>query len=242
MTDTTNDNIDDTTDPLDGADGAGVDPQDDAAAQDANNGDNDNGAQDDAGDDKPDPKVAAELRKLKRENQRLRRERNDARKATEKDAGNEDNSDDAEALRAELETARRDAADLRLQTAVERAASALKFHDPEDALALLDRTDIDVDPDTGKVDAESVKDALAELAERKPHLVNKGGATTGSGMGGGKQTGTPVGESVADRRARLGLGRRTEPIRFDRGGVVMPGSSDNRGLVQRAAAKSRKSE
>lgn len=56
----------------------------------------------------------------------------------------------------------------RLGRAVERAASKLGFHDPDDALALLNRKAVEFDED-GK--PKNVEALLKTLAESKPHLV-----------------------------------------------------------------------
>lgn len=58
------------------------------------------------------------------------------------------------------------------------------FHDPEDAVALADRSQITVD-DNGKV--TGAKEALEALAKAKPHLLGKGGG--GGSIGGGSNPG-----------------------------------------------------
>lgn len=58
---------------------------------------------------------------------------------------------------------------LRLQTAF-LTANTVEWHDPEDALAMVDLSGVDVDDD-GTVDRRALRAALRDLARRKPHLV-----------------------------------------------------------------------
>lgn len=60
-------------------------------------------------------------------------------------------------------------ANKRIVKAEIRAAATATFEDPADALAFLDLDKIEVSDD-GEVDVDAVKDALADLLERKPHL------------------------------------------------------------------------
>lgn len=61
--------------------------------------------------------------------------------------------------------------ELRLQVAF-LSANQIKWHDPEDALAMADLSGVDVD-DSGTVDTKALRAALKDLAKRKPHLVDK---------------------------------------------------------------------
>lgn len=63
-----------------------------------------------------------------------------------------------------------------LDQIIEREARALKFKDVDDALSLVDRSEIEVDQDDDDpaditIDAKSVKRAVKALAERKKHLI-----------------------------------------------------------------------
>lgn len=97
--------------------------------------------------------------------------------------------EEAERKRAEAEMSEMDKANKRLAEAqaradelenrmrgmmvrhvVERTATALRFHDPQDAFALADLTNVQVDED-GNVDAKGIESALKALAKAKPHLV-----------------------------------------------------------------------
>lgn len=94
-------------------------------------------------------------------------------------------TDAAEAVaRAEGLEAR--VAELLLSQAVTSAATSANFHDPQDALSLLNRSEIVVDEE-GVPNAQSVAAAVARLATQKPHLVK----ATGPGSGDGGARGTP---------------------------------------------------
>lgn len=51
-------------------------------------------------------------------------------------------------------------------------SNVVDWEDPEDALRLVDLSDVDVDDD-GTVDRKALRAALRDLARRKPHLVKK---------------------------------------------------------------------
>lgn len=84
-----------------------------------------------------------------------------------------------------------------LDREIERAARTLKFADTDDALQLVDRSDIiseqDADDPTAiTVDRKSVEKVVKALADRKKHLLGAGtedGEPTGSQFG-GRKTGT----------------------------------------------------
>jgi hypothetical protein len=211
-------------DPTTGSqDGSGGSEQNTKQSQDDAGDSTGQGDGDDAGNGKSeDP----EVRKLKRENQRLRRERNAANEAAEEARRKELSEaerakEDAERAKAEAEQARKEAQALRVETAVTAAASKLKFHDPADALALLPEGAVTIGDD-GTV--EGVEDALKELAERKPHLVNRSGGDAGDVLNSGAGKGNPRTESDLDRARRLGLARggTGRRISFSGGGVVSP--------------------
>lgn len=58
---------------------------------------------------------------------------------------------------------------MRIQLAFLKS-NEVQWHDPEDALAFIDFTGIQIDDD-GNVDNKALKAALKDLAKRKPHLV-----------------------------------------------------------------------
>ena len=94
-----------------------------------------------------------------------------------KDVGERDNS--LTAAQQELRTER-------LSHAVELTALAMDFHDPDDALALLDTSAIEFD-DAGRPNRASIKKALEALAKAKPHLVAKADTRSRDGSPPGRQ-------------------------------------------------------
>ncbi len=60
------------------------------------------------------------------------------------------------------------AAELVLRLTVERTATKLGFHDPDDAYRLLDRRAVETDDEDEPTNVEKL---LADLAKQKPHLV-----------------------------------------------------------------------
>ncbi|AVR56909.1 scaffolding protein [Microbacterium phage Triscuit] len=133
-------------------------------------------------------KLDRENRKLKagkteeseQEQADLETERNRSREATQK----------AEKLAAGL--LQRD-----LNAAIEKAARAAGFLDPDDAIAGVDRTKIDFDQDDEDptdidIDEDTVKAAVKALATKKPHYLTRGtedGDATGSPFGGSRKKG-----------------------------------------------------
>jgi len=73
-----------------------------------------------------------------------------------------------------------------MEHAVAMEAAKLSFADPEDAFALLDVSDIDVDDKTGKPDREDVIFALKALAKSKSYLLKGKATMAGKGDGGAK--------------------------------------------------------
>ena len=63
--------------------------------------------------------------------------------------------------------------ELRLRHAIERAAGAMKFINPEEAYKLADLSAIEFDEE-GKLDAEAIDTALKALAKRSPYLLEQG--------------------------------------------------------------------
>jgi hypothetical protein len=78
------------------------------------------------------------------------------------------------------------------------AATKMKFADVDDAIALLDRDDIDVeqnddDPSDVQVDRDSIEEALKVLVKKKPHLLrveSEGGSDRSGGKFGGRRDGS----------------------------------------------------
>ena len=105
-------------------------------------------------------------------------------------------------LNAEKEQAMKRANETLIKSAVISQAAALNFNDPEDAFALVDKSQFEIDG--GKV--SGVKEALEELAKSKPYMIQTTRKPVGTVTNPGDNV-TGKGETDAQRRARLyGLG------------------------------------
>lgn len=125
-------------------------------------------------------------RKTKRDLARLKELES---KANEKDADKPDADKIREEVRAEAQ-----AEMLRERVMDKIEAKARKFVDSEDAAAILLRSnEIDEFIDDGKIDVDAITEALDELAEKKPHLVNdaQGGKRFGGSADGGPRKKEP---------------------------------------------------
>src|SRR5690606_17927203 len=82
-----------------------------------------------------------------------------------------------------------------VDTAIIKVGTALKFRDLDDALKLVDRSEIDVeqdedDPSDVEIDTKTVEAALKALAKAKPHLlIPDGDGDEGSGEKSGSKFG-----------------------------------------------------
>lgn len=93
-------------------------------------------------------------------------------------------------------------ANRRIIRAEVKAAAAGTFADADDAVALLDLEQFDIDDD-GEVDAKAIAKELDALLDRKPHLRAGGAKPQGSGDGGARTT-----TATADVTPGLGRLRR----------------------------------
>lgn len=92
----------------------------------------------------------------------------------------------------------------KLESTIKELAQAAKFADPEDAVALVDRSNITYQQDAENpqdvtIDKASVEKAVKDLATRKPHYLKAGtddGEPTGSSFGGGNQKKKPLEEEA----------------------------------------------
>lgn len=129
----------------------------------------------------------------------------------------------AEAATSKLEKVAAGFAKNAVDTALVRALSspkAPKFQDPDDVLRLIDRDDIDVDQDDDdpskvSVDSNDVRQALKELAKRKPHLLIKGEGEGegGEGDGGSGKGGSKTGKFGGGAGKDKGAARREELLK-----------------------------
>lgn len=175
-----------------------------------NSSDDDDDSEDDD-EEKPDvkglksalAKERAERRRLQKENKALKRSQ-PAKKAATKPGDNEEEDDsskpDEEAQRRNERLAGKLLTNA-VNTEIIKAAGS-RFTDIDDVLALINRNEIDAeqdddDPSEVIVDRESVKEAIKQLARKKPHLVaseKNNGTQTGSKFGGRKKSGNTMSE------------------------------------------------
>jgi len=117
-------------------------------------------------------KQREEIKKIKADHQRQIEANEKARKEAEMTEIQK-----AQAKTQELETKlaeyESEMQELRLRHAVERAAGAMKFINPDEAYKLADLSAIEFDEE-GKLDAEAIDTALKALAKRSPYLLEQG--------------------------------------------------------------------
>jgi len=163
---------------------------DDAAAdtgQDGSDADAEDGDEDEKPKERTYPK--AYVTRLKNEAKRAREELAELKAASDdKDKVKESKGAADKALTAQLRAQA-------MEHAVAMEAAKLSFADPEDAFALLDVSDIDVDDKTGKPEREDVIFALKALVKSKPYLL-KGKATAAGKGDGGAKGGAPKPQST----------------------------------------------
>ena len=101
-------------------------------------------------------------------------------------------------LNTEKEQAQKSAQEILLKSTVISQAAALNFNDPEDAFALVDKSQFEIE--NGKI--SGVKEALEELAKSKPYMLQTTRKPVGTVTNPGDNI-TGKGETDAQRRARL---------------------------------------
>lgn len=135
-------------------------------------------------------KNSRELKKLRRAQEEAgAKDKTEVEQATEK-------ATKAEEKAAKLATRLRKEA---VDNLITKHASKLKFRDIDDALALINRGDIEVDqdeddPDEIEVDEATVVAALTALKTKKPHLIAVDGEGNSTGHSGAGRTGGNKGE------------------------------------------------
>jgi hypothetical protein len=204
------DDDDEDTEDSDDEDENSEDEEDDSSDDD----DSDDDDEDD--DEKPDvkglksalTKERAERRRLAKENKALKKaqaSKPPAKKAAAKKGESEDEEDESSKPDEEAQRRNERLAGKLLNNAVDTAIikyAGTRFTDIDDVLALINRDEIDAeqdddDPSEVTVDRESVKEAIKQLAKKKPHLVAKeksNGSQTGSKFGGRKKSGSTMTE------------------------------------------------
>lgn len=200
--------------PGDGGDG-GTGDGDGGDDGDDDEDDDDSGSGDSS--DSSDKGIEA-LQKALAEERRQRRALEKKEKAREREANRKRSADDDALATAQRELEETSSKVSKLaagyfKNAVDRAiesqARELKFKDPTDALALVDREMIDADQDEDDpskvdIDKDSVKRAVKKLADAKKHLLQSGtedGGPTGSSFGNsGKNGKKPTDEEVLKQK------------------------------------------
>lgn len=217
----------------------GFDDDDTDDGDDDTDDDDDEGEEDDKKKDPPKSKgddVEGLKKALKAERQLRRQAQRELKEKARKDASDKSEEDNRknseEAIEAKVKVSR--LADRLAKEAVDNAivrlAAEMKFADLEDPLGLIKRADIDFDQDADdpseiSVDLDSVREALEDLAKRKPHLLKskesddddedddgddnrKGNRKTGStgSRGAGKHKSKKKSEADQDRDLMSGYG------------------------------------
>ena len=133
------------------------------------------------------------LQKEREARKQLEKEMKELRKFRE-EKENEDKTelqkaqDKADKLEKEHQQALEKLRDTQLDFAISAAARKSKFRDIDDALRLINRSEIEFDDD-GEFDTKAVEKAVKAVADAKPHLVLSDGesAPSGSKFGGKKK-------------------------------------------------------
>lgn len=186
-------------------DGAGSDDGGDAGS---GEGTDDGDKAGDSSDKEDNSGLKSALQKERSARKSLERELRKLQSA-EEDRANADKSEVERAKAAEQKQTERVQAlatrlrDTALENAITKAATAAKFRDPSDAMALISRSDITIDQDEDnpadiEIDEKSVARAVAALAAKKPHLVLADGDELPSG---GKFNGSRKDSKQTDEEA-----------------------------------------
>jgi len=102
--------------------------------------------------------------------------------------------------KAEIERVQNEARQVRIKSAVVAKAAQMNFVDPEDAYALMDKSEIEIDGN----EIAGVDEALDKLKESKPYMIKQAQKKTAAALAtnpGDNITGQ--GETDEQRRARL---------------------------------------
>lgn len=171
-------------------DGKGSGSGDNGGDAGAGNGNDNKGEGKDAGkgDDKPSYdelelqylRTQKALRKANKEAEARRLEVEELKSGKKKgeDKKADEGNDEAEKLKKQLSDATEKSRKRIIKAAVMIEAAKVGFHDPADAFALADLSEVEIDDETD--DVSGVEDALKELAKRKPHLIKAAEGNSGN--------------------------------------------------------------
>lgn len=165
--------------------------------------------EEDAGEDTSALKKA--LEKERKERKRLAKEAKELQKfrkqIEDKNKSEVDQAKDAAAeAAAEAEKWRNQFFETQVNFAIQSAAQKARFRDADDALRLIDRSEIEIDEEDGTFDEKAVEKAVKALAESKPHLVLPEGEElppSGSKFGGKKKSDKKATEEALKKKYKL---------------------------------------
>jgi hypothetical protein len=167
--------------------------------------------EDDAGDGEGETKPKQNTEGLKSALRKERKARRDAERELKRITREKATTDEQDTKDVAAAKARADAADAKseklatklkdsaVNEVIIKVATKMKFADLDDAIALIDRAELDVDqddddPSNVDVDEDSVSDALKALVKKKPHLIQVEGEGA-AGRSGAKMGGRRDGKS-----------------------------------------------
>lgn len=197
---------------LTGSDGADDDDDDDMQNRINPGGSTESGADDEGDDDdnddddseeaKQDKKLAREAARRRRENNRLKKELDELKAEQEAQALSRKSKleqaqhklNEAKALNDDLATTNQR---LLLEMAVLKD-SKRTWHDSSAVIALLDTSEVEIDPASGNI--EGIEEALAELAKDKPFLLRTAGSRVGNGSSGSNPQGSGTSRQTKDQK------------------------------------------
>lgn len=204
-----------------GSDGEGGDGGDGDGDLDNRIGSTSGGANDDDDDDDDEDEDTSDddegKRKLSREAAKRRRENNKLKKANE----------ELQAKIAEQELSRKtklEQAQHRLQEAEQKTDNLAEtnqklllemailkdskrtWHDSSAVIALLDTSEVEIDPESGNI--EGVEEALADLAKDKPFLLKTAGSRQGNGSSGSQPNAGSGGNKQTEEQRKRELGKK----------------------------------
>lgn len=150
-------------------------------------GDGDDGDDDEGDEDsKQDKKLAREAARRRRENNKLKKELEELKAEQEQQAlSRKTKLEQAQHKLKETENQATTLAETNQRLLLEMAVlkdSKRSWYDSSAVIALLDKSEIDIDPESGNI--EGIEEALADLAKSKPFLVKTAGTRQGNGSSG----------------------------------------------------------
>lgn len=152
--------------------------------------DEDDGVEDDNDDDdeeaKQDKKLAREAARRRRENNKLKKELQQLKEEQEQQAlSRKSKLEQAQHKLNEAKATNDSLSSTNQRLLLEMAVlkdSKRTWHDSSAVIALLDTSEVEIDPESGNI--EGIEEALADLAKDKPFLLRTGGSRQGNGASG----------------------------------------------------------